>query len=51
MTNEDVTEDRGVSGKKNTLPGGAGSEEGEDVRWPAQRGEHDVGGERPWERS
>ena len=50
VPDEDITEDRGIRGKQGALPGGVGGEEGEDVRCPRRRGEHDVGGVRPRER-
>ena len=47
---EDLTEDLGIRGKHDALPGGASGEEGEDVCRPGRRRKHDVGRERPWER-
>ena len=43
VSDEDLTEDRGVGGKQYALPGGGGGEEWEDVRGPRRGGEHDVG--------
>ena len=42
-----VTEDRGVGGKPDAMPGRGGGEEREDVRGPRRGGEHDVGWVRP----
>ena len=50
VPDEDLTEDRGIHGKRDPMPGGAGCEEGEDVRRPGRWGKYDVGGERPRER-
>ena len=47
MPDEDLTEDRGVRGKQDALPGGAGGEEREDVCGPRRGGEHDVSRVRP----
>ena len=47
---EDLTEDRGIRGKQDALPGGGGGEEWEDVRGPRRGGEHDVGRVRPRKR-
>ena len=46
----DLTEDRGVGGKRYAMPGRGGGEEREDVRGPRRGGEHDVGRVRPRER-
>ena len=51
MTDEDLAQDRGVSGGKGPLTWCAGSEEGEDVRCSRHGGKHNVSGERPGKRS
>ena len=51
MPDEDLTEDRGVCGKQDALPGGGGGQERADVRGPSRGGDHDVARVRPWERS
>ena len=43
VPDEDLTEDRGIRGKQDALPGGGGGKEREDVRGPRRGGKHDVG--------
>ena len=50
VSDEDLTEDRGVGGKLYAMPGRGGGEEREDARGPRRGGEHDVGRVRPRER-